>query len=50
MSLWREFFTDPVIFFSFTGLAIVIGLCVFYAIFFIKKAAEAETEQKSGSH
>lgn len=50
MSLWREFFTDPVIFFSFTGLAIVIGLCVFYAIFFIKKTAEAEAEQKRTPH
>lgn len=46
MSIWREFFTDPVIFFSFTGLAIVIGMCIFYAIFFIKKASEAQVEQK----
>ncbi|MDT7524635.1 MULTISPECIES: DUF3149 domain-containing protein [Idiomarinaceae] len=45
MNLLKEFFTDPVIFFSFTGLAIVIGMCIFYAIFFITKAAEAEAEQ-----
>jgi uncharacterized membrane protein len=42
MNLLREFFTDPVIFFSFSGLAIVIGMCVFYAVFFIKKATEDE--------
>jgi len=50
MNILREFFTDPVLFFSFTGLAIVIGLCVFYAIFFIKKAVEAEEEQHHSSH
>ncbi|WP_404407412.1 DUF3149 domain-containing protein [Pseudidiomarina marina] len=50
MNILREFFTDPVLFFSFTGLAILLGLCVFYAVFFIKKAAEAEEEQRHSSH
>lgn len=50
MNILREFFTDPVLFFSFTGLAIVIGLCVFYAIFFIKKAVDAEAEQNESPH
>lgn len=49
MSLWREFFTDPVIFFSFTGLAVLLGLCIFYAWFFIKKAGEAEQLGGQGS-
>ncbi|AVJ56213.1 DUF3149 domain-containing protein [Idiomarina sp. OT37-5b] len=42
MSLWKAFFNDPVIFISFIGLGIVIGLCVFYAIFFYKKMVNAE--------
>ena len=41
MSIWQQFFKDPVIFVSFTGLAIVIGLCVFYAIYFYIKAKNA---------
>ncbi|WP_417664972.1 DUF3149 domain-containing protein [Pseudidiomarina sp.] len=45
MNLLRELFTDPVIFFSFSGLAIVIGMCVFYAVFFIKKATAEESNQ-----
>lgn len=46
MNLWQEFTRDPVIFISFTGLAIVIGLCAFYAIYFIYKVSHAEAEQK----
>lgn len=42
MSLWKEFFSEPVIFFSFTGLAIVVGMCVFYAIYFYVKMTAAE--------
>lgn len=37
MNLLQDFFRDPVIFFSFTGLAIVLAMCVFYAFYFIKK-------------
>ncbi|TRW50250.1 DUF3149 domain-containing protein [Aliidiomarina halalkaliphila] len=42
MNLWREFLSDPVIFFSFTGLAVVLGICIFYAIYFIYKVQHAE--------
>lgn len=42
MNILREFFTDPVLFFSFTGLAILIAMGIFYTWFFIKKAADAE--------
>ncbi|GAB2926854.1 DUF3149 domain-containing protein [Rheinheimera gaetbuli] len=45
MNLWQEFINDPVIFISFTGLAIVIGLCIFYAVYFIYKV---EHEQPDG--
>lgn len=41
VNLWREFFTDPVIFFSFTGLAVVLAICIFYAIYFVVKVKEA---------
>lgn len=37
MNLLQDFFRDPVIFFSFTGLAVVLGICIFYAIYFIYK-------------
>lgn len=40
MQLMKEFVSDPVIFFSFTGL--VIGLCIFYVIYFITKANSGE--------
>ena len=29
MNIWQEFLKDPVIFFSFTGLALVIGYNLF---------------------
>ncbi|MCA1766683.1 MAG: DUF3149 domain-containing protein [Idiomarina sp.] len=45
MSLWQEFFNDPVIFFSFSGLAIVIGMCAFYAIFFYVKMVKSESKR-----
>ena len=45
MNLWQEFINDPVIFISFTGLAIVIGLCIFYAVYFVYKV---EHEQPDG--
>lgn len=48
MSLWQAFLSDPVIFFSFTGLAIVLGMCVFYAIYFYVKMVRAEKQEHSG--
>lgn len=47
MDILREFFTDPVLFFSFTGLAILLAMGVFYTWFFIKKAAEAEDAKQN---
>ncbi|HAW94058.1 MULTISPECIES: DUF3149 domain-containing protein [unclassified Arsukibacterium] len=46
MNLWHEFLNDPVIFISFTGLAIVIGLCLFYAFYFIYKIDHDTPESK----
>ncbi|MDX1391415.1 MAG: DUF3149 domain-containing protein [Rheinheimera sp.] len=46
MNLWHEFTRDPVIFISFTGLAIVIGLCAFYAGYFMYKVNHAESDEK----
>ncbi|CAB0152003.1 hypothetical protein PSI9734_02351 [Pseudidiomarina piscicola] len=40
MQLLKEFISDPVIFFSFTGLAVLMGICTFYVIYFLKKANE----------
>ncbi|HJS16192.1 MAG TPA: DUF3149 domain-containing protein [Rheinheimera sp.] len=42
MNIWHEFLKDPVIFFSITGLALVIGLCLFYAGYFLYKTSHAE--------
>ncbi len=41
MNLWQQFVSDPVIFISFSGLAIVLGLCVFYAVYFMYKISHA---------
>jgi uncharacterized membrane protein len=46
MNLWQEFINDPVIFISFSGLAIVIGLCIFYAIYFIYKVDHDQPDSK----
>lgn len=46
MSLWQEFFKDPVIFISFSGLAILIGMFIFYGIFFYVKMVKAEKNRK----
>ena len=46
MSIWQRFIQEPVIFISFTGLAIVIGLCAFYAWYFIYKVSHAEPDEK----
>lgn len=42
MNLWQEFINDPVIFISFIGLALVIGLCMFYAGYFLYKTSHSE--------
>ncbi|RUO18048.1 DUF3149 domain-containing protein [Aliidiomarina haloalkalitolerans] len=42
MSIWKEFFSDPVLFFSFTGLAILVAMMVFYAIFFVIKTKNGD--------
>ncbi|BBN80142.1 hypothetical protein PA25_01270 [Pseudoalteromonas sp. A25] len=39
---FRDFFSDPVLFLSFGILGVVIGLCIFYVYYFIKKVQEAE--------
>lgn len=49
MSLWQEFFKEPIIFFSFSGLAVLIGLGIFYAVYFYVKVAQAEQAEKSKS-
>lgn len=42
MSLWQEFFREPIIFLSFTGLALVVGLCFFYAVYFMIKVSRSD--------
>ncbi|WP_337841675.1 DUF3149 domain-containing protein [Rheinheimera sp.] len=42
MSVWQQFLQDPVIFISFSGLALVIGLCLFYAAYFLYKTSHNE--------
>ncbi|MBA3988831.1 DUF3149 domain-containing protein [Aliidiomarina maris] len=44
MSIWQEFFREPIIFLSFTGLAIVIGMCIFYAVYFYVKVAQSDSQ------
>ncbi|MBE0366522.1 hypothetical protein J8L98_13675 [Pseudoalteromonas sp. MMG013] len=43
---FRDFFTDPVLFLSFGFLGIVIGLCLFYVYYFIKKINDAEVPEQ----
>ncbi|WP_233520549.1 DUF3149 domain-containing protein [Flocculibacter collagenilyticus] len=38
---FRDFFSDPVLLVSFAGLALVIGLCVFYACYFAYQIHQA---------
>ncbi|WP_268969126.1 hypothetical protein [Thalassotalea algicola] len=40
MDILQSFFNDPVFWFSFGGLAIVLGICGFYIYFFMKNIAE----------
>ncbi|CAM4264605.1 DUF3149 domain-containing protein [Pseudoalteromonas byunsanensis] len=39
---FRDFLSDPVLFLSFGILGTVIGLCIFYVYYFVKKVQEAE--------
>jgi hypothetical protein len=48
MELLKEFFSDPVLFFSFTGLAVVVGICIFYVIYFIRNTMNAEAPDTDG--
>jgi hypothetical protein len=41
-SLFRDFFTDPVLWMSFGILAITVGLMGFYTWYFIAKVVNAE--------
>jgi hypothetical protein len=43
---FRDFFSDPVLFLSFGFLGVVIGLCLFYVYYFIKKVSEAEIPEQ----
>ena len=45
MSLWQEFIKEPIIFFSFTGMAILVGMLIFFSVFFVRKVAEAEKRE-----
>ena len=45
MSLWQEFIKEPIIFFSFTGMAILVGMLIFFSVFFVCKVAEAEKRE-----
>ncbi|WP_258872718.1 hypothetical protein [Thalassotalea euphylliae] len=40
MDILKSFFNDPVFWFSFGGLAIVLAICTFYVYFFLKNIAE----------
>ncbi|ATC92898.1 hypothetical protein PULV_a4208 [Pseudoalteromonas ulvae UL12] len=42
---FRDFFSDPVLFFSFGFLGVVISLCIFYVVYFMKKINEAEVPE-----
>lgn len=42
MAILKEFFNDPVIFFSFTGLAVLLGIGGFYVYYFISKINHEE--------
>ena len=36
MNLFNMLLNDPVVLISFTGLAIVLGICAFYVYYFLK--------------
>ena len=40
MNLFEMFFNDPIILFSFGGLALVLGICTFYVVYFLKHIAQ----------
>ena len=47
MSLWQEFIKEPIIFFSFTGMAILIAMFIYFGVFFFRKVAEAEKNESN---
>ncbi|RUO79127.1 DUF3149 domain-containing protein [Pseudidiomarina taiwanensis] len=49
MELFKEFFTDPVLFFSFTGLAVLLGICIFYVIYFIRNTVNEQPREPKSS-
>ncbi|SET23526.1 hypothetical protein [Thalassotalea agarivorans] len=46
MDIFTMFFNDPVVFISFTGLAVVLAICAYYVWFFL---SHIEHDSK-GSH
>ncbi|WP_258872166.1 hypothetical protein [Thalassotalea euphylliae] len=40
MDILKSFFNDPVFWFSFGGLTIVLAICAYYVYFFMKNIAE----------
>lgn len=40
MDILKTFFNDPVFWWSFGGLAVVLGICAFYVYFFLKNINE----------
>jgi len=40
MEILKSFANDPVFWYSFGGLAIVLAICAFYVYFFIKNIKE----------
>lgn len=41
MDLWHLYFNDPIIFASFTGLGILLGIGAFFAVYFAYKISTA---------
>jgi len=42
MNIIDMLINDPVVLFSFAGLAIVLGICSFYVYYFLKHISEDE--------
>lgn len=45
MDLWHLYFNDPIIFASFTGLGILLGIGAFFAVYFTYKINTATEEE-----
>lgn len=46
MELFNLFIKDPVVLFSFGGLAIVLAICSFYVYYFMKHIQETDQQEK----